>query len=152
MNLLTAITRITQDPELRYLQDGSPVLQLNVALNSGYGKSQTTTFLRCSLFGKRAETLHPMLVKGQQIGISGEFRMAKFTAKDGTEKQNAEVRLNELTLIGGKNSQGEASTPPSQNNAATASQNAPDRGYDSMAGLEDDVPFANPYQFTWRVV
>jgi len=133
MNVLTAITRITQAPELRYLQDGSPVLQLNVALNSGYGKSQTTTFLRCSLFGKRAETLHPMLVKGQQIGISGEFRMAKFTAKDGTEKQNAEVRLNEITLVGAK---GEASGQPSQNNAAKEAAI-----HSSITDFEDSIPF-----------
>jgi len=133
MNVLTAITRITQDPELRYTPDSTAVLQLNVALNSGYGKSQTTTFLRCSLFGKRAETLHPMLTKGQQIGISGEFRMAKFTAKDGTEKQNAEVRLNEITLVGAK---GEASSQPSQNNAPKEAAT-----HSSIADFEESIPF-----------
>jgi len=151
MNVLNAIGNIN-NPELRFLPDATPVLQFSFALNSGFGDKQITTWLNCSLFGKRAQTLADMVKKGDRVGITGELTNRKYTAKDGTEKYSLDCRVNDLTLLGTKNSQGEASSQPEQNNAPKAPASAPDSGYDAMAGLEDDVPFMNPYKFNWRTV
>ena len=59
-----------------------------------------TTWLSCSLFGKRAETLAPMLLKGTKIGITGEISARTYKAKDGTEKSVTECRINDVTLLG----------------------------------------------------
>ena len=133
MNLLTAIVRLSKDAEVRFLTDGSPVAQLNMALTSGYGDKAVTTWLIGSLFGKRAETLAPMLLKGQQIGISGELTNRKYVAKDGTEKYSLEVRLNDVTLLG------KANVSDGKNNAPTPTKNAVAEG--SIEDMVDDIPF-----------
>lgn len=42
-----------------------------IANNRGYGDEQRTTFVRCSLFGKRVESMEKYLVKGAKVLITG---------------------------------------------------------------------------------
>ena len=133
MNLLTAIVRLSKDAEVRFLPDGSPVAQLNMALTSGYGDKAVTTWLTGSLFGKRAELLAPMLLKGQQIGITGELTNRKYVAKDGTEKYSLEVRLNDVTLLG------KANVSDSKDNASGSVKTG--NTTDDLQLIDDDIPF-----------
>jgi single-strand DNA-binding protein len=101
MNSCNFIGNINK-PELRYLPDSTPVLQFSFAANSGYGAKEQTTWLNCSLFGKRAETLHPMLNSGDRVGINGELTNRKYIDKQGAEKYSLELRLSDLTLLSAK--------------------------------------------------
>jgi single-stranded DNA-binding protein len=67
-----------------------------------------------------------MLLKGTQIGVTGEISQRSYKAKDGTEKTSLECRVNDVTLLGGK-SEGGAAKP-----AAKA---------DPMDDLESSIPF-----------
>ena len=130
MNALNAIGNINK-PELRFLPDTTPVLQFSFALNSGYGAKKATTWLNCSLFGKRAETLAPMLNTGDRIGISGELTNRKYTDKQGVDKYRLELRLSDLTLLGTK-----------ADTSATASQdNAPQASGMSEQEFDESIPF-----------
>lgn len=99
MNILSAIGNIN-NPELRFLPDTTPVLQFSFALNSGYGDKQVTTWLNCSLFGKRAKTLSDMVKKGERVGITGELTNRPYKDKQGNEKYSLELRVNDITLLG----------------------------------------------------
>ena len=88
------------DAEVRFLANGEPLLSFNFALNSGFGKNQVTSWLKCTLFGKRAETLAPMLLKGTKIGITGEIANRKWVDKDGAEKYSLECNVRDVTLLG----------------------------------------------------
>jgi single-strand DNA-binding protein len=133
MNVLTSIVRLSKDAETRFLADGTPVAQLNMAMSSGYGDKAVTTWLIGNLFGKRAETLAPMLKKGQQIGIVGELTNRKYTAKDGTDKYSLEVRLTDITLLG------KANVSDGDNNAlgSVKIRNA----MDDLQEMADSIPF-----------
>lgn len=100
MNNLSAIGNIARNAEMRYMANGDPIASFSFALSSGYGDKQITTWLNCSLFGKRAETLAPMLIKGTKIGINGELTNRPYTAKDGSEKFSLDLRVNDITLLG----------------------------------------------------
>jgi single-strand DNA-binding protein len=100
MNVLNAIGNIGQDAVVRFTKDGNPIASFSFALQDGYGDSQITSWVNCSLFGKRAETLAPMLLKGTKIGITGSLRNAPYTSKDGSEKFSLECRLSDVTLLG----------------------------------------------------
>ena len=100
MNVLNAIGNISADAEIKYLPTGDPLLSFNFALSSGYGKKEVTTWLRCTLFGKRAETLEPMLLKGTKIGITGEITNRKWIDKEGAEKYSLECNVRDITLLG----------------------------------------------------
>lgn len=132
MNVLNAIGNIN-NPELRFLSDQTPVLQFSFALNSGYGEKKTTSWINCSIFGKRAQTLSDMLNKGDRVGISGELTNRKYTDKSGAEKYSLECRINDLTLLGSKS---DTSYQPKENNAPQANSDA--TNWDDM---DDKIPF-----------
>lgn len=102
MNNLNAIGNVGKDAELKYTAKGDPICNFSFALTSGYGEKQVTTWVNCALFGKRAETLAPMLLKGTKIGIEGQLTNRPYTSKDGTEKLSLELRVNDVTLLGSK--------------------------------------------------
>ena len=102
MNSLSATGRLGQDSTLKHTANGDAICNFSVSLTAGYGEKQTTTWLNCNLWGKRAEILAPMLLKGTQIGITGEINLRPYTTKDGVEKTSLECRVQDVTLLGGK--------------------------------------------------
>ena len=132
MNNLSATGGIGADAALRYTPGGDPVCSFSFALSSGFGDKKLTTWLNANLWGARAETLAPMLLKGTTIGIVGELTNRPYKAKDGTEKFSLEVRVNDLTLLGKK---GDTSTSASNNNAPQALKTASNADYDDGEAL-----------------
>jgi single-strand DNA-binding protein len=100
MNSLNAIGNVGKDSELRYTSAGDAVCSFSFPLTAGYGDKATTMWLHCNVWGKRAETLAPMLLKGTKIGITGEISARTYKAKDGTEKSVTECRIHDVTLLG----------------------------------------------------
>ena len=136
MNSLNASGGIGKDAELRYTPNQDAVCSFSLALSSGFGDKKVTTWLNCNVWGKRAETLAPMLLKGTTVGIVGELTNRPYKAKDGTEKFSLEVRVNDLTLLGSK---ADTSTPSSEYNVPktlkTASMSTP------VEDIDSDLPF-----------
>ena len=91
-----------QNAELRTTKGGTELAQFSVAVKAGYGQNESTVWVRCAMFGKRAQSLAPYLVKGQQVVVSGEASLNSWTNKDGIEKTSLEVRVNDVTLVGGR--------------------------------------------------
>ena len=88
--------------EINFRTGDGQVLELSVANDVGFGDRKSTNWFRCAIWGKRAATLQPMLLKGKQVFVRGELTMRAFTNKDGVEKLSAEVRVDDLQLLGGK--------------------------------------------------
>ena len=125
MNNWNFTARLGKDAEMRYLPNGDAVLSFNAAIDFGYGEKKGTIWPRCSMFGKRAEAVAPYLKKGQQVAISGELSERKWTNKEGVEQTIMEVRVGELTLVGGKSE-------------ATA---RPQARVPKLDDLNDDIPY-----------
>ena len=130
MNNWNFTGRLGKDVETRYLPNGDAVANFTVAVDFGYGDKKGAIWARCSMFGKRAEAVSPYLTKGQQVAISGELSERKWTDKEGVEKTTQEVRVNELTLVGGK-SEAQPSKP--------APKSTPPKAKSS--DFDDDIPF-----------
>ena len=109
MNCFVFSGHCGKDAEQRVTQAGTQILQFSVAATSGYGDKKRTTWVRCSLFGKRGESLAPYLLKGQQVVVSGEACLHEWE-KDGVTNKSLEVNVNDVTLVGGK-PQGQQQAP-----------------------------------------
>lgn len=129
MNVLSFVGNIGRDAEQRFTQSGDSVVSFSVALTHGYGQKKGTAWMRCQMYGKRGESVLPYLVKGQQVAISGEFAPREYE-KDGQTRMSLDVRVNDLTLVGGKRD--------GQQEARPAHQARPSGGVDDML---DDIPF-----------
>lgn len=124
MNCLNATGRIGKDCETRFTGNGDAITSFPVAIDSGYGEKKVTTWLNCSLFGKRGESVAPYLKKGGQVAVSGELTNRPYTDKSGNEKHSLDLRVNDLTLIGGK---------PADDKPKLAREPGDD--------MEEDIPF-----------
>ena len=132
-NNISVIGRLGRDGESK--QVGSTALyEFTVADSQGYGDKKTTNWFKCQLWGKQAESaVTQYLVKGAQVAIFGELTLREFVNKEGAKQISAEIRVNKIELLGGKQ-EGQA---PSQQQAKPA-QPAPNNG-----GFDDfeDLPF-----------
>lgn len=131
MNSWQFTGNLGRDCETRYLQNGDAVVSFSVGVKAGYGDKATTTWARCSMFGKRGEAVAPYLLKGQLVGVSGELSEREWTDKEGMKRTSMEVRVNDLTLLGKK--EGASAQQPARQQAQKPEAYASD--YDS------EVPF-----------
>jgi len=132
MNVLNAIGNVGKDAEIRFTPNGDAVAQFSFALTSGYGDKAITTWLNCNVWGKRAETLAPMLLKGTRIGITGELTNRPYQDKSGNEKYSLEVRISDVYFawLGKKDGESVSVQPKT---SKTDEQEIKD--------FEDDIPF-----------
>ena len=132
MNAWQFTGNIGKDAESRFLPNGDPVVSFSVGVKSGYGEKATTTWARCAMFGKRAESVSQYLTKGQLVGISGEVTLREWNDKEGQKRSSLEVRVNDLTLLGKKDGQ-QAAQPRQQ---APAPQQP-----GGFSDMDDSIPF-----------
>lgn len=102
MNVFTCTTRLYKDAEQRFTQGGDSIVSFKGAVDSGFGNSKTTSWMKFNLWGKRGESLVPYLKDKTQVVVSGEIANREYTDKDGQKRYSLEVRVNDLTLVGGK--------------------------------------------------
>lgn len=136
MNSCNFIGNIGKNAELRFLPNGTAVLQWSIAVTSGYGDKQITTWINCAFFGKRAESIADYVIKGQRIGVSGEIALRPYQ-KDGVDKTSLELRINEVTLLGNKDGQQSPESHQKRDNLQNKRQ----------SGGFDDIPDDKPWDY-----
>jgi single-strand DNA-binding protein len=130
-NVFSFSGTVGRDAEVRYLPSGQAVLNVTVANNIGFGDKQQTMWIRCAIWGKRAEgQLQDYLKKGQQVFVSGELSQREYE-KDGQTRTSLELNANIIDLVGKRNEGGEQSESPQSNPAK------PRDNFD----FNDDIPF-----------
>ncbi len=106
MNIYTFTGRLARDCEQRFTQSGMAICSFTVAVDAGYGDKKTTNWIRCNLFGKRAEGGLPQyLVKGAQVAVSGELKVNEYEDKEGNKRTSIDVNVDKLDLVGGASSE-----------------------------------------------
>ena len=149
--------RIGNDPELRYLGDGTAVCNLSLATN--YGKrdhtgKRPTQWVDAVLWGKHAESVAEYLVKGGEVTVTiDDPHIEQFTKGDGSLGTKLTGRISNLQLVGGQPQQQQQQQPRQQQQQRTSSQPQrqgnqqqqqrqpapqPQPDFDSF---DDDIPF-----------
>ena len=137
MNIFTFTGNLGKDCEVKYLQSGTATCTFSVAVKSGFGDNVKTSWPRCTIFGKRAESKLPeYLKKGAQVCISGELSLDEWQGQDGTTQRMLSVNVREIDLIGGNTQSAAAPTPSAAQPSAQGNFQAPDN-FDS----DQDIPF-----------
>ena len=130
MNVWNFTGNLGNDCEQRYTQSGDAVVSFSVGVKSWFGDKASTTWAKCAMFGKRGEAVSAYLKKGTLVGIVGEVNLREYQDKEGQKRYSLDVRVNDLTLLGGKKD----SEPAPQRNA----QGAPKA---SIGDMDDEIPF-----------
>ncbi|WP_293764846.1 single-stranded DNA-binding protein [uncultured Aquitalea sp.] len=133
MNSITFDGRLAADPELRYTPSGEPVLSFRVASDIGFGERKTTNWFSCQVWGKRGESLKNYLAKGQQVTVYGQLTLREWQDKEGNKRLSPDVRVNELSMQGGRNE-----------SSGSNMDNGDAYGYEAPAAARPSAPPAAP--------
>ena len=145
MNVFTCTTRLYKDAEQRFTKNGDSIVSFRGAVDSGFGQNKKSSWLKFNLWGKRGDALLPYLKDKTQVVVSGEWSNEEYTDKEGNKRTSAEVRVNELTLVGGKPEGQQAAQPRQQ---APAPQQS-----GGFSDMDDDIPFMrHAHGSAWRAI
>lgn len=84
MNKVFLIGRLTKDPELRHTTSGTPVCQVNIAVDRPRqkDKDQEADFINVLIWDKQAENVAKYQAKGNKIAVEGKIQTSKYKDKD----------------------------------------------------------------------
>jgi len=87
--------------DLKNMPSGDPVLEISIASNDrGKGGTEVTTWVRATVFGKRAESLSRVVKKGDSLLVVGPLSVREFESK-GEKRFSVEVKVDQLDFCGG---------------------------------------------------
>lgn len=99
--------RLGKDQEGRYTPDGKFISNFSVAVDDGYGDRKKTIWVRCSMFGERAEKVAQYLNKGQVVLVTGRLNATEtgecrvWTDNSGKVHASFEMVVSDLKLMPG---------------------------------------------------
>ncbi|MEE8352058.1 MAG: single-stranded DNA-binding protein [Rhodospirillales bacterium] len=162
INKVILVGNLGRDPEVRFSQNGTKIVNFSVATSENWKDKQTgerkekTEWHRVVLFNEHlADIAEKYLKKGSKVYIEGALQTRKWTGNDGNERYSTEVVLQryrgELTMLDGRSSGGDSmgssSEPPDWNEANNGAGNEGGNGSSGGAGtppggdLDDEIPF-----------
>ena len=127
MKSLTIAGNIGKTAELRNA-GSDQVAGFSVAVDDGFGDKKRTLWFDVSIWGKRAATLAPMLVKGGKVCVTGDL-----STREHDGKTYLTLRANDVTLMSARQD-GEAR--PARGDYGDPARQAPAR-----SDMDDEIPF-----------
>jgi len=138
-NKIILVGRLGRDAELRATPRGTQVAETSVAVDDLAKKKPEggyeTEWYRIKVWGRQAETLAPMLLKGNLVLVEGRLSIRMYESnRDRQMRYSAEVSTDRVVLLGSPGGQRGAS-PRGEAHAVDELDQAP---ADINA---DDIPF-----------
>ncbi|MEQ9404748.1 MAG: single-stranded DNA-binding protein [Cyclobacteriaceae bacterium] len=107
-NSVRLIGRLGNDPEVRTFESGKRNAGFSLATNDAYynndgEKVEDTQWHNIVVWGKKVDVVEQYLKKGSEIAMEGKLINRSYE-KDGATKYITEIVLNELLMMGKKDS------------------------------------------------
>lgn len=103
--------RLGADAAVKQTNNGKTVLEMSVAINSGFGAYAKTLWVKAKMWGERGNNIAPILKKGSLIAISGEPDLDEWTDKEGQHHAALAIRVGDVQLLHSKK-EGESEQQP----------------------------------------
>jgi single-strand DNA-binding protein len=145
INKAILIGNVGKDPDIRHLENGTPVCTFPLATSENYTnksgeKVSNTEWHNIVLWRQLAEVAGKYVKKGSQIYIEGRIKTRSYDDKDGNKKYITEIVGDSLQLLGRKpEDSGSAAPAPSSAPEPRAQQEADVYVQGTNGG--DDLPF-----------
>jgi single-strand DNA-binding protein len=139
INKVILIGNLGADPEIRYTQSGTPVVNFRIATTERWkdkdGQQQEHTEWHNIVAWRRlAEICGEYLSKGSRVYIEGKLQTRKWQDQNGNDRYTTEIVANEMKMLTPRG----AGTGES---AGTSSGGYGDVPPEPPPGTGDDVPF-----------
>ena len=135
MTIHATITgRLGRDPEIKSTERGTPLLRFSMASDHGWGDRKSTTWVGCTLFGRRAESMGKILRKGSYITVRG----AVYTTQSDDGKTWVNCDVDDVDLPPRSVNDGSSGQSGSYVGGTSTGEAG---GYGGGQGGGDDIPF-----------
>ena len=149
INRVILVGNLGQDPEIRYMPNGSAVANFSVATSESWKDKQTgeqkdrTEWHRVVVFGRLAEIAGEYIRKGTQVYLEGQLQTRKWQDQSGQDRYTTEVVINPiggtLQILGSRSddsNQQQSNQPNKQQSTIVPPPTSlPETHFD------DDIPF-----------
>ena len=105
-NSVSAIGRLTRDPEIRRTTSSKSVCKFDIAISSrfkdkstGEWKDGDPTFIPIVVWGELADKLADKIKKGMPVYVEGRLQTNSWTTTDGTKKSRLEVIASRVQIL-----------------------------------------------------
>lgn len=146
VNKAILIGYVGNDPEVRYLENSTPVANFRLATSESYtnrsGEKVTTTeWHNVVLWRGLAEITEKYVKKGAQVYVEGRIRTRSWEDRDHNKRYTTEIVADSMQLMGRRN-EGGADINPSQS-PTSEKTSSPKSSEEPMVdnGETDDLPF-----------
>ena len=106
MNKIILVGRLTKDPELQTINNGTSLLRFNVACKSKLrdedGEKKVDFFV-CVAWREKAELIHKYCKKGSMLQISGSMGSRSYEKQDGTKQTVWEINVEDIEFLSSTN-------------------------------------------------
>lgn len=123
VNKVILIGNLGQDPEIRYMPNGTAVANLRLATSESWRdktsgeQKELTEWHRVVLYRRLAEIAGEYLRKGAKVYLEGRLRTRKWQDQSGQERYTTEIQGDNLQMLDGRSGTG---------NPASAGSSTPD--------------------------
>lgn len=156
VNKVILVGNLGQDPEIRYMPNGTAVANISVATSESWRDKNTgeqkevTEWHRVVLYRRLAEVAGEYLKKGAKVYIEGRLRTRKWQDQNGQDRYTTEIQADEMQMLDSR--QGDQQGAGFQNSAPSAGRQTPpqsrlQQSHQPPASAEppidfdDDIPF-----------
>ncbi len=94
--------RLGADAVVKTTPNNKTIMEMSVAINTGYGDYKKTLWVKVKQFGDRVRNIAPIFVKGAQVTGSGEIDTDEWTGKDNTQHFDIVVKCMNVQLMSSK--------------------------------------------------
>lgn len=101
-NIVILIGRLTDDPQLKYLQDGKAVGSFRLAVDRPFVNQKgerDADFVDIEVWQKQAETCAQYLSKGRLVYVKGALRINSYTDSNNIRRKGVKVVANSVRFL-----------------------------------------------------
>lgn len=105
-NSVQLVGNLGNNPEMTTLESGKKLAKFSIAVNESYKNQEgekvtNTNWFSIQAWGKSAELVEKLLIKGSEVAINGKLSTRSYQDKDGNQRFVTDIVLNEFLLLGG---------------------------------------------------
>lgn len=94
--------RLGNDAVVKTTPNGKKVMEMSVAVNTGYGDYKETMWIKVNVWGDRVDTLAPMFTKGAIVAGCGEPKINTWVNKNNETQAELQVRCLNVEILSSK--------------------------------------------------
>jgi single-strand DNA-binding protein len=98
-NRIILVGNLVRDPEIRYVQSGSPVTKFTIAVNRRTKQDDSVDYIDVVAWDSLAETSNTYLRKGVPILVEGRLTIRPYESKSGEKHKAAEVVMSFMQML-----------------------------------------------------